>query len=267
VSQVTTHSRWSGDAAAYARTFAGQCAHTVVPLLDGLGAAPGVRLLDVGTGAGAVAVSAASRGCAVTGVDPEEDMLSLASAAAPGVTLVRAALPRLPFAAGAFDAVSANFVLNHVSDPRGAASELARVAAPGGRVGVTVWPSAPCPLRTLWDEVVQEAGVTVPDTAGDLPADLDFERTAAGLAGLLAGAGLTVRQAWHHTFVHVVEPEVWWSGATAGVARIGKIYLAQDEDGRTAMAAAFRRRSDQYREKDGLLHLAGMAVVAIAGRE
>ncbi len=258
--------KWAGRAHAYAETFAGQCAHTVPVLLDALDPRPGSRLLDVGIGAGAVAAAAVVRGCVVTAVDPAADMLDLAALAAPRASLARAALPDLPFPDGAFDLVSANFVLNHVPDPRAAAGELARVLAPAGRVAGTVWPDDPTPLRRLWDDVVRDAGVQPPRSVAPLPADLDFPRTPDGLAGLLSAAGLRVERAWLHEFTHVVEPDLWWSGVTRGVANIGQTYLAQDESGRTAMTAAFDRLSAAYLHADGLLHLAGAAVMALGVR-
>jgi hypothetical protein len=50
--------KWDGRATAYAQTFAGQCAHAIEPLLDALDPSAGEILLDVGTGAGAVAAAA-----------------------------------------------------------------------------------------------------------------------------------------------------------------------------------------------------------------
>ncbi len=253
---------WRGVAEAYARSFAGQCAHTVAPLVDALGVTPRGAWLDVGTGAGAVAARAVRLGWQVVAADPAADMLRLARSAAPGAALVRTALPDLPFADGSFTAVSANFVLNHVPDTTAAVTELARVTGPGGRVGVTVWPSAPYPLRTLWDEVIAAAGVVAP---GGEPAP--GTGSPEDLAGLLASCGLWPEQAWLHTFTHVVDPGVWWSGATGGVARIGQVYLGHDERGRAALASAFHRCSARYLGTDGRLRLAGAAVVAVAVRE
>lgn len=258
--------KWAGRAHAYAETFAGQCAHTVPVLLDALDPWPGSRLLDVGTGAGAVAAAAVDRGCVVTAVDPEPDMLELAALAAPSAAFARAALPRLSFDDCAFDLVSANFVVNHVPDPWAAAGELARMLTPGGRLGVSVWPDDRTPVRRLWDDVVREAGVRPSPNVPALPADLDFPRTPDGLAGLLSAAGLRVERAWVHEFTHVVEPGLWWSGVTRGVATIGQTYLAQDPSGRSAMTAAFDRLSAAYLRPDGLLHLAGSAVMVLGIR-
>jgi len=252
--------KWDGRATAYAETFAGQCAHAIGPLLDALDPRPGETLLDVGTGAGAVAVDALGRGCTVIAVDPEADMLALAAAAAPGAVLVRAALPSLPLPDASTDIVMANFVLNHVPDAAAATTELRRVLRAGGRLGASVWPAAAAPLRALWDEVLAGAGIVVP---ARVPA-VDALGTPQGLAALLAGAGLTVRDAWLHEFEHVVEPKLWWSGPARGVAGIGQTYLTQDPEGRAAMRAAYDRLSARHLGADGLLHLRGAAVLATA---
>ncbi|HEY3545606.1 MAG TPA: class I SAM-dependent methyltransferase [Propionicimonas sp.] len=254
--------KWDGRATAYAETFAGQCAHAIGPLLDALGAGPGETLLDAGTGAGAVAAEAVIRGCTVIAVDPEADMLALAGIAAPGAVLVRAALPSVPLPEASTDIVVANFVLNHVPDPGAATTELQRLLRPGGRLGASVWPAAATPLRALWDEVLAVAGVVVP---ARVPA-VDALGTPDGLAALLAGAGLTVRDAWLHEFEHVVDPRLWWSGPARGVAGIGQAYLAQDPAGRAAMQAAYDRLTPPLLGPDGLLHLRGAAVLATAVR-
>ena len=252
--------KWDGRATAYAETFAGQCAHAIEPLLDALDPRPGAALLDVGTGAGAVAAAAKRRGCTVIAVDPEADMLELAGAAAPGALLVRATLPSLPFPEGAMDVITANFVLNHVPDADAAVKELRRVLGQGGRLGASVWPAGATPLRALWDDVLAGAGVPVPPRA----AAVDALGTPDGLAAVLAGAGFAVSEAWLHEFVHVVDPELWWSGPARGVAGIGQTYLAQDAEGRGALRAAYVRLSDRHLGTDGLLHLRGAAVLAVA---
>jgi SAM-dependent methyltransferase len=257
-----TPRKWDGRATAYAETFAGQCAHAIAPLLDALDPRPGETLLDVGTGAGAVAAAAQGRGCAVIAVDPEVDMLDLARVAAPGATFVLAALPELPLTDSSVDVVVANFVLNHVPDAATATAELRRLLRPRGALGVSVWPAAATPLRALWDDVLADAGIAVPPR---VPA-VDVLGTPEGLAALLTSAGLQVTDAWLHEFEHVVDPELWWGGPSRGVAGIGQTYLAQDESGRAAMRASYDRLSPRHLDSDGLLHLQGAAVLATAVR-
>ncbi|MFD0571197.1 class I SAM-dependent methyltransferase [Kitasatospora gansuensis] len=152
---------WGADGvpAAYRRGFAGLCAGAVPALLDRVAAGPGLRLLDVGTGTGTVAAVALARGAAVTAVDAEPQMVKSASERLPEVPVSHALLPELPFADGEFDAVAANFVVNHVADPVAALAELRRVVRPGGRGAVTLWwppattrwtCSARCWTRSRW---------------------------------------------------------------------------------------------------------------------
>jgi SAM-dependent methyltransferase len=254
--------KWDGRAAAYADTFAGQCAHAIGPLLAALDPRPGETLLDVGTGAGAVAAAALRTGCRVIAVDPEADMLELAGVAAPDAVLVQAGLPELPLPDGSVDVIAVNFVLNHVPDVALALDELRRVLRAGGRLGASAWPSDPTPLRQLWDEVLADAGIAVP---ARVPA-VDALGTPEGLSDVLTRAGLTVGEAWLHPFEHVVDPELWWSAPERGVAAIGQTYLAQDQAGREAMRAAYDRLSRRHVGPDGRLHLRGSAVLATAVR-
>lgn len=254
--------RWAGRAQAYADTFAGQCAHTVEPMLDALGAGPGTQLLDVGTGAGAIAVAALARGCEVVAVDPEPDMLELAATRAPDATIILGSLPGLQLAQR-FDAIAANFVLNQVAEPLASLRCLAGLLNPDGRLAVTIWPTESRPLRALWDEVLAEAGAVRPP-AQALPVELDFARTPEGLADLLSAAGLVVERSELIEFVHVVDPDVWWSGPAQGVSSIGQVFAAQTPEVLAKLRAAYDRLSSRYLEADGLLHLPGAAVLAVA---
>ena len=142
--------RWAGRAAAYDRSFAPLCAYPVHALLDLAAAGAGSRVLDVGTGTGTVAAAAAARGARVTAVDADAGMVELCAARVPAADVREATLPALPFADGEFDAVVANFVINHVADPAAAVRELRRVVRPGGRVAVTIWPSPAPPVMQFW---------------------------------------------------------------------------------------------------------------------
>ena len=97
--------------------------------LDGVG-----RVLDVGAGEGQVARLAASCGAAtVVGVDPTWAQLEVARRRGGGPVYARAEAGRLPFPGGAFDAVVACLVFEHINDPDSALAEVGRVLVPGGR--------------------------------------------------------------------------------------------------------------------------------------
>jgi SAM-dependent methyltransferase len=154
--------------------------------LLGCGAITGSsRVLDVGCGVGTTAITIARRfGAAVTAVDVAPLMLERASAnvAAAGaqdlVTVRPGDILDLDFDDGSFDVVIAEAVTMFV-DRRRATTELARVAAPGGRVLATefLWREPPtdearevfqgqvCPgmrFETLedWVELYAAAGLT-----------------------------------------------------------------------------------------------------------
>jgi ubiquinone/menaquinone biosynthesis C-methylase UbiE len=113
-------------------------------LIDRVGIDEGMDALDVGTGSGGtVAIPAAQRGAAVTGVDltPElfEDARRRAAEAGVEVDWVQGDAEALPFEDRSFDRVFSTF--GHMFAPRHveAGAELARVCRDGGMVGTTTW--------------------------------------------------------------------------------------------------------------------------------
>jgi len=183
--------QWAGKAAAYRDSYAALCAYPAGRLLDAAGVGADVRVLDVGTGTGTVAVLACARAAGVTAVDAEPSMLEIARRRAPAATVRRAVLPHLPFPDGVFDAAVANFVLNHVGDPEAAVREMRRVVRPGGRLAVTIWPYPAPPAQQLWTTIFDAAGVRRPADLPRVAPDRDFPRTRDGLADLLDRTGLS----------------------------------------------------------------------------
>ncbi len=91
-------------------------------------------VLDIGCGEGQVARLAAANGAArVIGVDPTAAQLTLAQLRNGGPQYVRSGAAALPFASGAFDAVVACLVFEHIREIDAAIAELARVLVEGGR--------------------------------------------------------------------------------------------------------------------------------------
>lgn len=229
---------WSGTAAPYSRSFAHLCAGTITPLLaavgEAIGGLDGKNLLDVGCGTGALAGQASRLGARVTAVDPDPEMLDLARRTAPRAIFSAGGVPDLPFEQGTFQAVTANFVVNHVDDPRSAATDLTRVCAPGGAVGVTVWPSTPSAMNALWAEVITASGALAPPP-DHLPADKDFERTRDGLTQLLTEAGVSHVRTRVLSWEFRIPPEDLWAGPAGGVAGIGKIVSSQTPSMQAAM--------------------------------
>ncbi|MFF6995389.1 class I SAM-dependent methyltransferase [Streptomyces sp. NPDC008313] len=249
---------WTGAAQAYAGSFAALCGATAGALLDAAEVGAGPRVLDVGTGPGTVAAAALARGAEVVAVDAEPGMVALAAANAPGADVRHAVLPELPFSDGSFDAVVANFVLNHVEDPWAALTEVRRVVRPGGRLAVTVWDDAGNKAMSLFDEALDEAGVVRPV----YPAPLPFPRSAEGLCGLLEQTGWAGVAGGEIAWTHRADPEVWWSGPAGGVAGIGQVVTGQTPEMSARIKAAYDRLVAERVAEDGLIDLPAVAVLA-----
>ncbi|MEU6441537.1 methyltransferase domain-containing protein [Streptomyces sp. NPDC047046] len=254
---------WAGRGDAYAASFAKLCAYPVEHLLDAAGVGEGTRVLDVGTGTGTVAAAALARGARVTAVDPEPSMLALAARTAPEAELRTALLPELPFENGEFDAVVANFVLNHVGRPRAALEELRRVVRAGGRVAVTIWAKPPAPGQALLGRAIAAGGaVRPPHLPGGLEPDEDFPRDEQGLGALLATGGLGDAACETLSWDHRASPEEWWSAPAGGVASSGQLVRAQTPQVRAAIKRSFDRFSVEFADPDGMLRLPHAALLA-----
>ena len=118
-------------------------------LLDVLGPGPGTRLLDIGSGRGAIAGAASARGCAVTAVDAAPRMVSLLAAAHPEIDVRLMDAHRLDLPDASYDLATGGFVIHLVAEPRRVLAELRRVLRPGASVALTT--PGPCEDHGRWD--------------------------------------------------------------------------------------------------------------------
>ena len=99
--------------------------------------APGLRVLDLGTGTGSLGRGFARRGCRVVGLDLSQDLIAEARAQDAAAGLASAYLAgsaeRVGLADGAFDIVAAGQCW-HWFDRPAAAREARRLLKPGGRL-------------------------------------------------------------------------------------------------------------------------------------
>jgi SAM-dependent methyltransferase len=108
-----------------------------------VGVAPDQDVLDVATGNGNAAITAAQLGARVTGLDLVPELLAnareRADEAGVNVDWVEGDADRLPFNDRSFDRVTSIFGVIFTFDHSRAAAELVRVARPGAVIGVTGW--------------------------------------------------------------------------------------------------------------------------------
>jgi demethylmenaquinone methyltransferase/2-methoxy-6-polyprenyl-1,4-benzoquinol methylase len=124
------------------------------------------RVLDACCGTGELALAGERAGGHVTGLDFSEEMLARARAKSSTVEWVRGDLLALPFPDGSFDAATVGFGIRNVPELEAGLRELARVLAPGGRLGcleITRPRGVLRPFFRLWFEgLVPLAGKLLP---------------------------------------------------------------------------------------------------------
>lgn len=141
--------------------FMGRWSQRLAPkLVDYARITDGARVLDVGSGTGALslAIASAHPRCEVVGIDPSPAYVEFARTRSPN--------PRIRFEVGdaqnlrlpdkSVDASLASLVINFIPDARKAVSEMRRVTKPGGTVAACVWDynEGMTMLRVFWDAAV-----------------------------------------------------------------------------------------------------------------
>jgi SAM-dependent methyltransferase len=109
------------------------------------GITPGESLLDVGTGTGVVAITAARAGAHVTGLDLTPELLDQARenariALMPHIVWTEGDAEDLPYPDASFDVVVSQFGHMFAPRPRIAVAEMRRVLRSGGRIAFATWP-------------------------------------------------------------------------------------------------------------------------------
>jgi ubiquinone/menaquinone biosynthesis C-methylase UbiE len=130
---------------------------------------PGASVLDVAAGNGNATLAFARRWCHVTSTDYVDALLARGRARAEAETLEVnfriADAEQLPFADAQFDAVVSTFGVMFTPNQAKAASELARVCRPGGRIGMANWTAEGFigqMFKTLGRHIAPPAGVASP---------------------------------------------------------------------------------------------------------
>lgn len=134
---------------------------------------PGQRVLDVGTGTGPAAITAARAGSEVTGLDPTSPLLRRgeenAAIADVEIRWQEGDVEEMPFPDGTFDAVISAW--GHMFAPRAqrAADEMLRVLRPGGTIAFMTW--AP---DGAFGDIFRVIGGAVPPPPEDVDPPLEW---------------------------------------------------------------------------------------------
>ena len=138
-------------------------------LVDAADLHAGWSVLDVATGSGNAAIAAARLGARVTGVDYVPELLERARqrSASEGfeIEYVEGDAEALPFGDASFDGILSVYGAMFAPDHAKAASEIARVSRPGGRIGLASWTPEGflgSMFRTIAAHVPPPAGVASP---------------------------------------------------------------------------------------------------------
>jgi demethylmenaquinone methyltransferase/2-methoxy-6-polyprenyl-1,4-benzoquinol methylase len=155
----------------------------------------GDRVLDACCGTGDLAVADVRAGGKVTGLDFSPRMLDRARRKSAEVTWIEGDMLALPFEDASFEAATVGFGVRNVADLEHGLSELSRVVAPGGRVGIleiTTPTGLLAPFYGLWfDRIVPLLGKLLKggEAYSYLPASVRRFPDKDALAGLLREAG------------------------------------------------------------------------------
>lgn len=189
----------------------------VLTWIDSLALAPNSHVLEIGCGAGFMAIALAERGFHVHAIDSTEAMVELArrhaaerGIAAPLLSLKVGDVYALDFEDGFFDLVLAIGVIPWLERPELAMREMARVTRPGGHVILTAdnsarliylldpWKnSALKPLRKRVKRALERAGLTHRSSDETNPGllilhDHRFIDDTLGSAGLVKIRSMTI---------------------------------------------------------------------------
>jgi SAM-dependent methyltransferase len=134
-------------------------------LCEALDLRSGSRVLDVAAGNGNASLAAARRWCAVTSTDYVASLLEAgrirAQAEGHSIKFQEADAESLPFPDASFDVVMSTFGVMFTPNQEKAASELARVCKPGGKIGLANWTP-----ESFIGQLFKTIGKYIPPTPG-----------------------------------------------------------------------------------------------------
>jgi ubiquinone/menaquinone biosynthesis C-methylase UbiE len=205
------------------------------------------RVLDVATGSGNAALAAARRSCEVVGIDYVPSLLERARerAIAEGVQaqFEDGDAEEIPFEDDSFDVVTSVFGSMFAPNQEAAASELARVTRPEGKIGlVTHTPEG------YIGNVFKVIGKHVPPPAG-LRSPIQWG-TEERLRELFGDAIAELRLEKRHMTFRYRSPQTWVDYWRRYYGPTLKAFEAVGEDGRAALEADLLENIARFNRAD-----------------
>jgi ubiquinone/menaquinone biosynthesis C-methylase UbiE len=246
------HSGWERAAGQYDQCFGELTMQSAVSLLDAVGAAPGLRLLDVACGPGYVAAAAARRGSSVIGIDFSSEMVALASGLYPRLEFRVGDAENLDFENASFDAVVMNFGMLHLANPESAIAEASRVLHPGGRYAFTVWdvPEKAVAFGIILQAIQAHGDIDVPLPAGP-PffrfSDPEESKRTLTAAGFLNVQTLQVPQVWK-----MESGDALLENFQTAAVRTAALLNAQTESALKKIRQDVADRVEKFRQNDSI---------------
>lgn len=215
---------------------------------DFAGVVPGLRVLDVGAGTGALTAELVARGASVAAADPSPEFVAVLRERFPNLEVEEAPAESLPYGDGVFDLALAQLVVAFVSDGPAAVAEMARVAR---RVAVCMWGVEEVDMFAAIDRAAETVGAS-------RAAEPRRYRTASEIHALLAPLG-AVETAELDVTAGYGDFEEFWQAMDRGVGPAGHWVASLDAEQRQrAHAELFR----QLGSPDGPFELKARAFAA-----
>jgi len=148
--------------------------------------------------------------------------------------------------------VAMNFGLLHLDRPEQALAEAARVLAPGGRCGFTVWAAPPQTegFRIVLDAIEQHGRIDVPLPPGPpffRYSDATVASEALRAAGLVEPSVVVVPQLWRFT-----RPEQLFDAMLHGTVRTAALLRAQTPQALLRIRAAISAGAAAFTGSEGI---------------
>jgi ubiquinone/menaquinone biosynthesis C-methylase UbiE len=232
---------------------------------------PGTRVLDLASGSGQPALTAAAlaRPGVVVATDIAPEMVEVIRrlAAAAGVDNLEARvmdMERLEYPDGSFDAVTCRWGYMFCPDVVGALAESRRVLRPGGRLSLAVWD---VPAKNAWLTGIVDAinEVAPPTTPPDPKALGPFRLCDRNeLEGMMRAAGFDSPRLESVPFSFDCESgETWWEFVFDIAAPVRNRILALDEDLQAKVKQIVLSRAAMQAEANGRVRLEAANLCAV----